>query len=86
MIENLERGFHLEFEAMNKIRSQGPRPIEAPSKGVVEFWAPVLLSNISFSHWKENLCNLDIEVPPGVPSKEAVSGGSDSMALVKSRK
>jgi hypothetical protein len=73
-LENLGKAFHLEFEAIDKFRSQGHRPIEAPSNGLVEFWAPVLLSQISFSHWKENLFNINIGPPPGSPSKEALSG------------
>jgi hypothetical protein len=73
-MENLRKVFHLEFETMDKIRSQGHRPIEAPSNGLVEFWAPILLSNISFSHRNGNLCNLYIELPPGSLSKERASG------------
>jgi hypothetical protein len=72
-VGKLGKAFHLEFETIDKIRSQGSRPIEAPSNDVVEFWAPALLSNISFSRWKENLFNLDIEVSPSVSSGAAVS-------------
>jgi hypothetical protein len=63
----------MEFETLDKIRSQGHRPIEARSN-VIEFWAPVLLSNISLSHWKENIFNFGIELPPGSPIKEVVKG------------
>jgi hypothetical protein len=64
----------LEFETMNKIRSRGHRQIGTPSNGLVEFWAPVLLSNISFSHRQENFCSLYVEPPPGSLNKVAVAG------------
>jgi Heterokaryon incompatibility protein (HET) len=60
----LREEFHSDFEAIEKLRTSLPIPDTGLPNGVMEFSAPVLLSKLKASHWKENLFNLDIDVSP----------------------
>jgi hypothetical protein len=70
-MEALREALPLEFITVDKIGSKVQGPVAAPTKGLIEFWAPVLVSDVSCLHWKENVFKLTI---PGIQAPQLSRG------------